>query len=173
MQSQREVKIRLILFCGLTIVFLIPISILYAQGKNNMLLLLCMMTPTLSVILTRMITREGTKELYIRPQLKKHKGLYLAAWLATPIIAWAGALLYFLIFPDSFDPLHSALATENQFTSYAEYWQFCLIMIPLAILINPIMGLVQCFGEEFAWRGYLLPKLLTFLTPIKAIIVTG
>lgn len=25
--------------------------------------------------------------------------------------------------------------------------------------MNPIMGIPQCFGEEFAWRGYLLPKL--------------
>ena len=33
------------------------------------------------------------------------------------------------------------------------------VLIPLAILVNPLMGILQCLGEELAWRSYLLPRL--------------
>jgi membrane protease YdiL (CAAX protease family) len=35
------------------------------------------------------------------------------------------------------------------------------------------MGIVQCFGEEFAWRGYLLPKLIEKFSVQKAVIING
>lgn len=33
------------------------------------------------------------------------------------------------------------------------------VLIPLTILVNPLMGILQCLGEELAWRSYLLPRL--------------
>ena len=32
---------------------------------------------------------------------------------------------------------------------------------------------VQCLGEDAGWRGYLLPKLLEFMKPWKAVLLTG
>lgn len=46
-------------------------------------------------------------------------------------------------------------------------------MLPLAVIVNSLMGLAQCFGEEFAWRGYLLPKLGTRYSPVAAAVLTG
>ena len=40
-------------------------------------------------------------------------------------------------------------------------------------MVNPIMGVLQCFGEELGWRGYLLPKVGEKLTPLYGSVVTG
>lgn len=46
-------------------------------------------------------------------------------------------------------------------------------MIPLAVLVNPLMGLPQCLGEELAWRGWLLPKLTERFGQLRAVLLTG
>ena len=35
------------------------------------------------------------------------------------------------------------------------------------------MGMIQCFGEELGWRGYLLPKIGEKLSPLSASVFTG
>ncbi|MNY05378.1 CAAX amino terminal protease self- immunity [compost metagenome] len=41
-----------------------------------------------------------------------------------------------------------------------------------AIVLGPILGLPALFGEEYGWRGYLLPKLLP-LGSSKALVLHG
>ncbi|MDE6787846.1 MAG: CPBP family intramembrane metalloprotease [Ruminococcus sp.] len=48
-----------------------------------------------------------------------------------------------------------AMEIENE----SEYISKLTFMIPLAIILNPIAGLISCLGEELAWRAYLLPRL--------------
>jgi len=42
----------------------------------------------------------------------------------------------------------------------------------LSVVISPFINVVFAFGEEFAWRGFLLPKLLP-LGPGRALLVSG
>lgn len=166
-------KKRITIFGSLVFVFLIIMSVLYYQTHNSKVLTLCMFTPAISVILTRLITHEGTKDLFIRPRFKGYLKWYLFAWLLTPFIAYFGAALYFFIFPGDFSMLGSNYAVSMGATTLQEYITILLQTIPLAILINPIMGIIQCFGEEFAWRGYLLPKLNLRFSPLIATTLTG
>ena len=47
------------------------------------------------------------------------------------------------------------------------------VLIPLTILVNPLMGILQCLGEELAWRSYLLPR-LSKQYPIRiAVLING
>ncbi|WP_243124382.1 CPBP family intramembrane glutamic endopeptidase [Clostridium sp. AWRP] len=62
---------------------------------------------------------------------------------------------------------------EYKASSLDGYYKLLFKMIPVAVAINPIMCLAQCFGEEFAWRGYLLPKLCKIFSPWKATLLTG
>ena len=39
--------------------------------------------------------------------------------------------------------------------------------------LAPILNFVTCFGEEWGWRGYLLPKMKDQLPTVPTLIVTG
>ena len=173
MKNLKPVTKRLILFGGIAVIFLISISTVYISSHNKNLLILLMLTPAASVILTRLITKEGTENLYLRPRLKNNKRWYFMAYFLPPFIAYFGALLYFLIFPLQFHPLLSGFAAYCSGGTKNGYLNAVLTTIPLAILVNPIMGVVQCFGEEFAWRGYLLPKLTEAMTVPKAVLLSS
>ena len=72
-----------------------------------------------------------------------------------------------------FSPLQSAFAIQESIISTSELLKTLCILIPLAIIVNPIMGMIQCFGEELGWRGYLLPKIGEKLSPLSASVFTG
>ena len=42
-----------------------------------------------------------------------------------------------------------------------------------ALLLGPLMNFVTCFGEEWGWRGYLLPKMAEKLPAIPMLLVNG
>ncbi len=167
------VKKRLLIFSGITVIFLVINSLLYYQGKNEIFLSILMMTPMVSVILTRIVTKEGTKDLYLKPRMRRNIKWYLMAYLLTPFIAYLGAALFFILNPSQFDLLNSNYAVKAGVDTLDEYFKLLATTIPLAILINPIIGLLSCFGEEIAWRGYLLPKLCKKLSIHNAILATG
>ena len=164
---------RLLVFGGITLIFLLIFSRLYYQSRNNILLTLLMLTPMVSVLLTRLLTKEGFGKLFIKPKIKGNIKWYLAAYFLTPFIAYSGAALFFVLNPSQMDPLNSKFAAEAGISTLSEYYRLLLTAIPLAIIINPIMGLLGCFGEEFAWRGYLLPKLCEKTSVPKAVLLNG
>ena len=163
----------LIIFAIFVIIFLGIFSILYYLYKNNIFLTILMLTPALSVVFTKIICKEDFKDLYLKPNFKKNKKWYFSAYILTPVIAYIGALIYFMIFRSDFDLFGSSYAMDIGVTSQNEYISNLLVMILLAILVNPIMGIVQCFGEELAWRGYLLPRLNKRFSIRKAVIIDG
>ena len=141
--------------------------------RNVTIFLIMMLVPACSSIITRVLTKEGFTGMMIRPNLKGNLKWYFVAYFAPPFIACFGAVVYFIIFSDDFSPLQSAFAIEESILSTSEFWRVLFNIIPLAAIINPIMGIVQCFGEELGWRGYLLPKLEEKLTPLSASVATG
>ena len=132
-----------------------------------------MFTPMISAIITRIISKEGTKDLYLKPKIKGNMKWYLFAYLLTPFIAYIGALIFFIFNLNSLDLIHSELAVKSGVSSVYDYYKLLLTMIPVAVLINPIPGLVTCLGEEFGWRGYLLPKLCKRVSLPNAVFLSG
>lgn len=47
-----------------------------------------------------------------------------------------------------------------------------LVLFTSTLVVTPIINFIPAFGEEFGWRGYLLPKLLPFGRK-KALIISG
>lgn len=159
---------------GVSVLILLTIfSGLYYIYKNNIFLTILMFTPAASVIITRLVTKEGFAKLYLKPHFKGNFKWYFLAYFGTPVAAYVGAAVYFLIFRNDFEPLMSKYALEIGCETGTEYFKQLAVMIPLAVLINPIMGLLQCLGEEFAWRGYLLPKLTRKFSYRTAVIIDG
>lgn len=175
-------KKRLIIFTLLAMALgwftflLIPLmGLTYGQGLSIAILAGAMFTPTLSSILTRIITKEGFKQMYLRPNFKQNiKGYILVFFGPTVLIFLCGAF-YFLIFPTSFDPeltfIKNMLATSGPVGLTPT--NLLLITSLQIVLVGPVINIIPTLGEEIGWRGYLLPKLRELFSDRAALLISG
>jgi len=134
-----------------------------------------MWAPALGNILTRLITREGWKEVGLRPNFKKGWPYWLAGWFLPAVMTVFGAAVFFVLFPQYFDTglqLVKKLMAASPALAAISPWGLIAIELLQAALIAPILNAIATFGEEFGWRGYLLPKLMP-LGGRKAMLLIG
>jgi membrane protease YdiL (CAAX protease family) len=137
-----------------------------APGVTLALVLLAtvyMWAPALANILTRLVTREGWKNLHLRPHFRQGWPFWLIAWFAPALMTLAGAALFFALFPRFFDPTLSYVrAHMPSLPSGASLsiWTMSILQLVLGVLIAPVLNSLATLGEEFGWRAYLLPKLM-------------
>lgn len=137
-----------------------------------------MLFPALGVLLTRLITKEGFGNAWLRPHFRGNLRVYLAAWFGPGVLTILGAVLYFFVFPGELDlslgyfrsTLESLGAMEELPVSPELLF---LLQAAQALFLAPVMNMVFCFGEEWGWRGYLLPKLSGKLSAVPLLLVTG
>lgn len=48
-----------------------------------------------------------------------------------------------------------------------------LTQIPIAVLFGPLLNILTTFGEEWGWRGYLVPKVAMHLRIVPTLLITG
>lgn len=142
-----------------------------------------MFFPAIGVAITRLITREGFKNSLIKPHgFKKSLPWFLVAWFAPSVLTLAGAAVYFLAFPQDFDPSMSLmLATVQQQAEAAggaqvpaDMLRLALVaQLPFAVLMAPALNILTTFGEEWGWRGYLVPKVAAKLHIVPTLLITG
>lgn len=176
------------IFIGITflltwsITFLLMANGGYQNQYTTVALMICMMMPLVSVVITTLITKNRFKDVWIKPNFKGNLKHYLIAWLAPVVIIVFGAGLYFLIFPAQFDPQMTTFidSTKNQMTtlgqtppSTEELRSLIIVQLIASIFIAPIVNFITCLGEELGWRGYLLPELCKEYKPAKAIIISS
>lgn len=137
-----------------------------APGVTLALVLLAtvyMWSPALGNILTRLVTREGWKDLWLRPNFRKGWPFWLIAWFLPALMTLAGAALFFALFPQFFDPalsyVRAHMPSMSSVTSLS-LWTTTIIQLVLGVLIAPVLNSPATLGEEFGWRAYLLPKLM-------------
>lgn len=137
---------------------------------------LYMFGPAIANLLTRLITREGRKDLFLQPYFdKKRWKFYLAAWFLPGLLIILGMVIFFVLFPDHFDNEFSLLQEQLKAATSSTVmnpWLIIIIQSLQAFLIAPILNAISTFGEEFGWRGYLQPKLMT-LGSRNAVLLTG
>lgn len=180
----KKVKI----FIGITflltwsITFLLMANGGYQNQYTTVALMVCMMMPLVSVVITTLITKNRFKDVWIKPNFKGNLKYYLIAWLAPVGIIVFGVGLYFLIYPAQFDPQMTTFidSTKNQMTvlgqtppSTEELRSLIIVQLIASIFIAPIVNFITCLGEELGWRGYLLPELCKNYTKTKAIIISS
>lgn len=135
-----------------------------------------MFGPAIASMITRLITKEGKQNLFLKPQFDEKRWIYyLASWFLPGILTILGAVLFFGLFPQYFDSdlsnLNEMLRESGQEISINP-WILTVIQTLQALLISPLLNAIPTFGEEFGWRGYLQPKLMP-LGGRKAVLVTG
>ena len=142
-----------------------------------------MFAPAIAAALTRLITKEGFKDAWIKPRaFKKTWRYYVLAWFGPLVLVLAGAALYFLINPADFDPSMGYViqATREQAEAMGvemnvddETIRLTQIVSLATLVIAPAINAVTCFGEEWGWRGYLLPHLLERFSIIPTLLISG
>ncbi len=137
-----------------------------------------MFIPALCVLLTRLFTKEGFKNSKLTFNFGKGRTkYYIIAWLLPSVLCALGALVYFLIYPGRFDASHSYIiqqSAEAGVTITPEQMdQKVILDLIVAVLMAPLLNVITCFGEEWGWRGYMMPKLLGKMKFLPAVLLGG
>jgi len=134
-----------------------------------------MWAPGLAHLLTRLVTREGWRDLYLRPKIIRGWPYWLAGWLLPAVATILGAALFFAVFPQYFDPslkMMRDLLAQNPAMANTDPWPIVAINTVGGIVLAPFLNGLFTLGEEFGWRAYLLPRLMP-LGGRRAAIVLG
>lgn len=175
-------KKRLIIFLALT--FTLTYAAIFSlmlsgyglgSGITQIVFSVCMLLPAICSILTRLITKQGFSNMYVRPRLKGNIKYYLAAIFGPSVLIFIGAAVFFLIFPAKFDASMSQIMNLMKMQGVDE--TAARISLAVQMLVGVVLGgfinLPFAWGEELGWRGYLFPGLCELTCPRKAILLTG
>ncbi|MDE7330638.1 MAG: CPBP family intramembrane metalloprotease [Lachnospiraceae bacterium] len=174
--------ITFILTYGVEIFLILPlagsinIKLAYAA---QMLITGVMFIPATGALITRLFMKEKlTKEnLMFSLNLRGNLKYYGMAWFGVALMIIFGAVLYFLIFPQHFDGdmgyMRAVLEANGQNADILKARQFMYVQVAVGILTAPFLNFVNCFGEEWGWRGYLLPKLQKCFPVVPALLING
>jgi len=124
-------------------------------------------TPAVANAVTRLITREGWRRTWLWPNFRRGWRFYLAAMLLPLLAVAVGGSIFFLLFPQSFDPnlgevrkLYAALSLATE----TNPWMVLLFITLQSSILWLFKNGLLSIGEEFGWRAYLLPKLMERFT---------
>jgi membrane protease YdiL (CAAX protease family) len=133
-----------------------------------------MWAPALANVVARALSGEGFDRLALRPHIAEGWRYWPLAWFGPLALIAAGAALYFLAFPAQFDPSLSGARSllEGAGVPAESAPLVLLVQVGVAVLLGPLLNAPATFGEEFGWRGYLLPKLLA-LGEHRAVLLSG
>lgn len=189
--SKKETK-RILIYLGITffITYAYSFFVVYpASGTKNMqegmselttvLIAAIMFFPAIGVFITRLVTKEGFKNAMLWPHFKGNMKTYLLAYFGTSLLVYLGTALYFLIFPNELDLELGYMQTVMKAAVGGEQMQDVSLSVVLivqtvtAFFFGPILNFVVCLGEEWGWRGYLLPKMLEKFSAVPCLLITG
>lgn len=132
---------------------------------NALLTAAMMFFPAVGVLLTRLVTREGFKNSMLRLNLRGNVRYYLVACFAPLVFSFFGAMAYYICFPSDF-----SLAEFRE----ADMAKIGLMLVAIVLmLLSPFLNFIPAFGEEWGWRGYLLPKVAERMKFLPATLLTG
>lgn len=159
----------------------VPLNIRAAVG---------MFGPALGAVLVRLVRREGFADAALRLVPKDRSGagwMYLAAYITVPLLIFAGVGIALLTTYQHWDlvafmlnqarAIASAAATRGKSLplglSAQQVAHISIVAgVALAFTLAIPFNMIFTFGEEFGWRGYLLPR-LSPLGGVTAAVTTG
>lgn len=144
-----------------------------------------MFFPATGALVTILITRDRLLgNLRLSLNLKGNLKYYGLVWPGFVLLIFLGTALYFVIFPDNFDSemgyvqvLLKAQAESAGIPAEsvgAEQAKSLMVsQIAMGIVMSPLLNLLTCLGEEWGWRGYLLPRLQKQFKVVPALLIGG
>ena len=174
-------KKRVVLFLGLTFFFtygalavMALARIPYGSPLCTSIFAVCMLFPALGSLITRLLTKEGWRDSFLRLHWKGNWRFYLFGLFGPPLLTVVGAIVYFLLFPKQFDPGFAIIAQMLEAQGLDGSIAPWIVLSQLVLgLFGGILNFPFALGEELGWRGYLFPKLCQRMSARWAAILTG
>lgn len=144
-----------------------------------------MFIPAMAALFTRLLTVERMtgRNMYLLLNLKGNLKYYGLSWFGIGLLVIFGAVLYFVIFRKQYDPdmgyamamiqAQSELLGQEVNMTTQQIKAAMMQQFILGFVISPFVNIITCFGEEWGWRGYLLPKMLKKLPVVPTLLITG
>ena len=113
---------------------------------------------------------------------KKKFGWLILAWFAPALFVAAGAVIYFLIFPNEFTTDYvylkesfamQGVELENGKIQGMTLEMLAIISIVECFTIAPAINAVLALGEEIGWRGFMTPVITRYLGRKAGLVVSG
>lgn len=145
-----------------------------------------MATPTVAVLVSWLVARRsgmtfrallhGTG-LGLGPRKGRTAAIGVALWIGLPLFAVLSTMVSAAVGLYRLDLTGFSLIRENmdELPGGGEMPQspsLIALMFTVSALIAPVLNAITCFGEEWGWRGWLLPRLLPY-GRLRAIGVSG
>lgn len=136
-----------------------------------------MFAPAFGALVARVVTKEGLGHSGLQFNFAQHKFCFLFGWFGPSVLTFLGVLLYFAIYPDNYDGAMSNLVNAyhqaGMDTDAVEIMANYKTQILMNVFTAPLTNIIVCFGEEWGWRGYLLPKMNRKLGTLPMLLVNG
>ncbi|MED1569519.1 CPBP family intramembrane glutamic endopeptidase [Bacillus paramycoides] len=159
----QRAKIGLQLFLSILIITSIILNVVVIITKSMPLIVVYMFTPAISSILTRIILKEGFKDVsFSLGNLKIWKGIGFALLIPMIIcgitysIAWLSGIAGFQN-PEGgmLEPIYNILGLQYLTAPFS-----FIYLVVLSGIFGSLLSLIPVLGEEMGWRGYMLTRLV-------------
>lgn len=122
-----------------------------------------MLIPSVAHLITRLVTKEGFKNSYLGLNFKGNGKYYIASVAVKLAEVLIFAVLAWKIFAGDLS-FSEAFASDEKVARICSY----ILTISASIIV-----FFPSFGEEWGWRGYMMPKLTELMGKPAAVIVGG
>ncbi len=140
-----------------------------------------MLAPALAALVTRLFTREGLVKAGFQFNFSEQRFLFLFGWFGMSVLTFLGAVIYFLVFRDNFDPNMTNFVASYGESAAGAGTQITPVEIVAGVKADllvkfftaAVLDFINAFGEEWGFRAYLLPKLFRKVGTIPAMVISG
>ena len=178
-KEKKQIIVRLVIFCVLAYIplyVLTPIlnvvcgELIYSEDISNKTAVVAyalgvfgMFAPAVAHLLTRLFTKEGFQNTYLGLNIKGNAHYYIASIFVKLLEVSVLMLLIWGIFMKGLT-LSEAFPMEDMQMKIGTF----LLQLAFSIIL-----FFPSFGEEWGWRGYMMPKLMQIMNKPAAIVVGG
>ncbi|MGW0803126.1 CPBP family intramembrane glutamic endopeptidase [Nonomuraea sp. NPDC002799] len=182
---KRPLVIFIVLAFGLSWAVTLPLWLDGGLGSPMMvgLAALMMFTPSVGVLGVWAVTRTPFREWARQTGLtlggdRKRTGLVLlTAWLGMPLLVFVALGLSAAVGLVSLDYAGLSLIRDGlraQGVSVpADLGTIAALQVVVAVVAGPVLNAIPALGEEWGWRGWLLPRLMSTNGVVASLLLSG